>query len=138
MPAIQCPACGHRHFQLVAECINCGEPLAAPYSSAYPDEDVCVAETSSANRDEDDEVAEYERFLAESRQENAERLRISAEASFPRSSPDRSARKSKNAGLRVPREQPTKQALPLPTPDAPADDNATSRQLVRRQSDQLV
>lgn len=30
MPALKCPACGHRHFQAVANCLNCGEPLGEP------------------------------------------------------------------------------------------------------------
>ncbi|HTK06185.1 MAG TPA: hypothetical protein VL485_03370 [Ktedonobacteraceae bacterium] len=134
MPAIQCPSCGHRHFQLVVECINCGEPLAAPYPSPSRDEDIPVVEASSPDTDNNDnEIAEYERFLAESRRENAQRI-ISPETSVARSLPDPSARRSRTrgTGLRIPEEQQPEQPSHTP-PQASA-----SRQLVRRQSDQLV
>jgi hypothetical protein len=83
MSVIKCPACGHRHFQAVATCINCGTPLAAPQreparlerkSSAARSRSamrqtateekkdiVASAPAFSSNRDLED----YERFLTE-------------------------------------------------------------------------
>jgi hypothetical protein len=135
MPAIKCPSCGHRHFQMVAECINCGEPLVASYPSQSPDEDVSVVEASSPDVDDvDEELTEYERFLAESRREESSRRRISAEKSSARSLPNPSAHRSRGPGLRIPAEQQPEHDTPQ---DAQAG-SAASRQLVRRQSDYLV
>lgn len=139
MPAIKCPSCGHRHFQLVAECVNCGEPLAAPYPSQPLDDDVPVVEASSpSTSDEDDDVAEYERFLAESRREDNARLRLSAGKPPARSVPGSSARNSRGKGLRIPGEQQPGPVSYNPPPDAQAGNGAESRQLIVRPGDQLV
>jgi hypothetical protein len=140
MPAIKCPSCGHRHFQPVAQCMNCGEPLAALYSSPVPDEDVSIREASSPNVDEnDEELAAYQRFLAESRQEENSRLRISATKSSARSLPDPSAHKPKGKGLRIRETQQPEHASHTPSPDTPqAGEGAAARQLIVRPGDQLV
>lgn len=131
MSAIKCPSCGHRHFQPATECINCGEPLAAPYPSQSPDEDVPVVKASSPNTDDDDEIAAYERFLAESGRGSTQ-LRIPTETTPASSFPDPSG-----TGLRIPQEQQPEHA-PQNTPqDAQVGGDATSRQLVKRQSDHL-
>jgi len=67
MPAIKCPSCGHRHFQLVAACINCGSSLPAPMPAVpvYQEEEIPGAQPPASHIANDD-VTAYERFLAES------------------------------------------------------------------------
>jgi uncharacterized OB-fold protein len=136
MPAMKCPSCGHRHFQLVEECINCGEPMATPYDPQYdpqsPTEEVPVVESSSLHTD-DEEITEYEHFLAESGQKSIG-LRISTETSPASSSPDPLEHRSRSAGLRIPAEQQPEHA----SHNAQVGGGTTSQQLVRQQSDHQV
>jgi hypothetical protein len=139
MPAIKCPYCGHRHFQLVACCINCGEPLSAPYPPQLPDKEVpaSVVISSAEVDDNDEEVAEYERFLAESRREESSRLIVSAEKAPVRSSSGPSERKLREKGLQIPKGQPDAYEVQNIPQEAQTDD-AAARQLIRRQSAYLA
>ena len=134
MPAITCPSCGYCHIQQAAECINCGEPLATPYLSQAPDEDVPV---SSPDTDDDDEIAAYERFLAESGRESIQ-IRSSAEKIPMSSTPGPSAHRSRGNGLRIPQKQQPEHDSQNTPQDTQTSGGAASRQIVKRQSDHLV
>jgi hypothetical protein len=152
MPAMKCPSCGHRHFQQVEECLNCGEPLAAPDHLQLPDEDAPVGGASSPYSDNDeteevpmvepsspysdnDETAGYERSLSESRRKSTG-LKISTEMSPEGFFPDPSTY-TRDTEPSIPAVQRPGLAAHTPPQDAQAGGDASSRQLVRQPGDHL-
>ena len=49
MASIKCTACGHRHFQPVPNCINCGAPLAAATFMARSQAEVTIVQSDTTN-----------------------------------------------------------------------------------------
>ncbi len=69
MPSFKCPACGHRHFQEVPKCLNCG----TAFVSAPRQQRERAAETPMPEPVNDNDIAEFESFAAEIAQSKAER-----------------------------------------------------------------
>jgi hypothetical protein len=68
MPAIKCPACGYRHFQVVPACMNCGASFTASNSTSNvqqphtPSRHTISSNSLAPTDPNDDDITAYEQF----------------------------------------------------------------------------
>ncbi len=84
MAIIKCPSCGHRHFQAMPYCINCGAPLSSQEDSVQPvqarDNAVIVPSSTPKPSPRSDGIASYERSNAQTNAQAAEAEGVPAHA----------------------------------------------------------